>query len=234
MATLCIVISVFVFGVLGRALSTSLASQHGVLIFFSMLIFFMGGIWCYPLLKDRDEAFLLLSVINQLSCLAFIFGADRSFIDQGSAQWMRVTAIVTAIVLGIFSVIGSTIWVSFLMWLGIEHDGQAMVSLLTTGDQKIQIGTIAFVVLIAPFVEEILFRNVLLSTFMNKMEKNSALFLTGVIFGLMHLESWTSVPPLIVFGIFLGVLRIKYQSIIPSIIAHVVNNAIVVLSLFYL
>ena len=105
---------------------------------------------------------------------------------------------------------------------------------MTTGDQKIQLGTIAFVVLIAPFVEEILFRNVLLSTFMNNMEKNSALFLTGVIFGLMHLESWTSVPPLIVFGIFLGVLRIKYQSIIPSIIAHVVNNAIVVLSLFYL
>jgi membrane protease YdiL (CAAX protease family) len=226
--------SILVLGFLGRSLSTNVASQSGVVVFFSMLLFFMGGIWCYPLLKERDEAFLLLSVINQLSCLAFMFGVDRSFLSQGSTQWKQVTTIVVAVLFGIFSVIGSTIWVSLLMWLGIEHDAQEMVFLLTTGDRKIQIGTIVFVVLIAPFVEEILFRNLLLSSFMENMSTNSAILLTAGIFGLMHLESWTSVPPLIVFGIILGVLRIHYKSIIPSIIAHVVNNSIVVLSLFYL
>ena len=234
MVVLYIIISFLVFGFLGRALSTDLASESGIVVFFSMLLFFMGGIWCYPLLKERDEAFLLLSVINQLSCLAFMYGVDRKFLSQDSTHWRQITTIVVALLFGIVSVIGSTIWVSLLIWLEIEHDAQEMIFLLTTGGRNIQIGTIIFVVVIAPFVEELLFRNLLLSSFMEKMSTNSAILLTASIFGFMHLESWTSVPPLIVFGIILGKLRIHYQSIIPSIIAHVVNNSIVVLSLFYL
>ena len=226
-----IFISLLIIAFVGRALSKTLASQRWVLIVLAMLLFFMGGIWFFPFVKEKQSVLLLISIINQLSCLAFIVGADFRNLRQKSSEWKKFSAIVISTLVGFFSVIFSTFWVKLLVQIGVEHDKQEMVSLLVYEEGGVQLITITFVVLIAPIVEELLFRGLLLPSLVENLDEGFAIVLTGLLFGLMHLESWTSVPPLIVFGILLGILRQRYNSVVPAIIAHFINNLVVVCSL---
>lgn len=226
-----IFISLLIIAIIGRALSKTLASQRWILIVIAMLLFFMGGIWFFPFVKDKKSVLLIISIINQLSCLAFILGADSGNLRKGSSEWRRPSVILLASFIGCCSVIFSTLWVELLIQMGIEHDKQEMVSLLVQERGGVQIITIIFVVLIAPVVEELLFRNLLLPSLVENLDEGFAIVLTGILFGLMHLESWSSVPPLILFGVLLGILRQRYKSVMPAIIAHFVNNLVVVCSL---
>ena len=206
----------------------------------AMLLFFMGGFWFYPIAKEifpteehGGTILLMISALNQLSCFAFILGADPGSLKRGSQEWKKSSVVLIAILVGLVSVCCSVLWIQLLTQLGIAHDTQSMAFWLKTESGEIKLGVIVFVVLIAPIVEELLFRNLLLSSLFEKMEENAAIVLTGCIFGLMHLESKTSVPPLILFGILLGILRLRYKSVMPAIIAHFVNNIVVACFLIF-
>ena len=214
--------------IIGRILSSAVGSQRWVLVVIAMLLFFMGGIWFYPFVKEEKTVLLIISIINQLSCLAFILGSDFGCLHRGSTEWKSGRVVLISSLLGFFSVAFSALWVKGLVEIGIEHEKQEMVSLLVQEERGIQIGTIFFVIVIAPVVEEMLFRNVLLPSLAERFDDVFAIVLTGILFGVMHLESLTSVPPLILFGILLGVLRQKYKSVMPAIIAHFANNSVVV------
>jgi membrane protease YdiL (CAAX protease family) len=82
----------------------------------------------------------------------------------------------------------------------------------------------AAVTLVAPFVEELLFRGLgygLLTPFVGPW---TAILITGVAFGLAH-GLVLGLPVLSIFGVTLGWLRWQTGSVVPGMIVHAIFNA---------
>lgn len=74
--------------------------------------------------------------------------------------------------------------------------------------------------------EEMFFRG-----FLQPRISRAAPVVTGVLFGLYHLQQWETIPSLIPYGIALGLLRWWLGSIWPGAALHYVGNALFILSL---
>ena len=85
---------------------------------------------------------------------------------------------------------------------------------------------------IAPVVEEIIFRGIILRGFRANYGKTRALLFSSLLFGLVHLNPWQFLPA-VVLGLFLGALYIRTGTVVATIAAHAVyNGALMILSTF--
>lgn len=76
--------------------------------------------------------------------------------------------------------------------------------------------------LLGPVLEELLYRGVLLQS-LRKYNERFAIFLSAAIFGLMH-QNYQQFILGFVVGIPLAVITIKYNSLIPAMVTHIVMN----------
>lgn len=76
--------------------------------------------------------------------------------------------------------------------------------------------------LLGPILEELLYRGVLLQS-MRKYNERFAIFLSAIIFGLMHQNYQQFILGFLV-GIPLAVVTIKSGSVLPAIITHIIMN----------
>lgn len=88
------------------------------------------------------------------------------------------------------------------------------------------------VVLLAPFVEELIFRGVLLEWFSSAMPAWAAVLLSGLAFSLYHL-SWWALPLNLTLGLATGYLARKCDTLWPAIVLHALYNATLVSAAFY-
>lgn len=79
-------------------------------------------------------------------------------------------------------------------------------------------------VFLAGIVEEMLFRGFVQTSFENHFDITKAVMSTSLVFAVVHFNPWWSIQVLI-FGVILGVMAWKSDSIIPSVIVHFINNA---------
>jgi len=86
--------------------------------------------------------------------------------------------------------------------------------------------------LIAPLVEELLFRSGLLLPMARQLGRAGAIVGTALLFGMMHMSDPQAVPPLIVLGLLLGWVRLGSGSLGPPLALHIGNNLIALLLLF--
>ena len=80
--------------------------------------------------------------------------------------------------------------------------------------------------LIAPFVEEILFRRIILSGLLTKYNYKVAIFITSLLFALMHFTSLSHVFTAFMFGVFSGYLYFRTSNLLSVIFLHFFNNLI--------
>ena len=80
------------------------------------------------------------------------------------------------------------------------------------------------VVLIAPVTEELLFRGVILGAFANRYRPWTAITVSALLFGLMHLNPYQFFGAF-ALGLVLGWLRLRTRSLWPCVIGHAVFNA---------
>ncbi|MGX4600308.1 CPBP family intramembrane glutamic endopeptidase [Faecalimicrobium sp. JNUCC 81] len=78
------------------------------------------------------------------------------------------------------------------------------------------------VVMIAPILEEIIYRKVIFIRLSKKTNKGIGLILSSIIFGLSHAKD--SMFFAILFGIVLCILYLKYENILVPIFLHFINN----------
>lgn len=88
------------------------------------------------------------------------------------------------------------------------------------------LGMLITVVVVAPVVEEILFRGYLFTALSKSLPMWAAQFVTAALFGLVH--GWDYAVPVGVLSLFFGYLRQRYGSLFPSILAHAVHNGVTV------
>ncbi|MEO8746825.1 MAG: CPBP family intramembrane glutamic endopeptidase [Rhodanobacter sp.] len=99
-----------------------------------------------------------------------------------------------------------------------------------------RIGLTALAITLAPLVEELLFRGVLLSSLIPRCGLALSVLLSACAFAAIHLPGlrwqWYAVPELLLLGIALAWLRLHYRSLWPSVLAHGTNNALALAVLF--
>lgn len=78
------------------------------------------------------------------------------------------------------------------------------------------------VVMIAPILEEIIYRKVIFMRLSKKTNINTGLILSSIIFGLSHAKD--SMIFAVLFGAVLCILYLKYENILMPIFLHFINN----------
>lgn len=89
---------------------------------------------------------------------------------------------------------------------------------------------VLLIVIAAPISEEICFRGMLFGGLRRDLSRIPAALVVGLIFGGLHATTGLgAVPPLMVFGFVLCLLYERTGSIVPGILLHAMNNAVVLI-----
>ncbi|MDP2114439.1 MAG: CPBP family intramembrane metalloprotease, partial [Bacteroidota bacterium] len=93
-------------------------------------------------------------------------------------------------------------------------------------------GAILKVVIMAPVIEELIFRGVIMHGLMRNYSKFTAVFVSALMFALFHLNPW-QFPATFILGIVLGILMLRTRNIYLCILGHAINNGLVLISIEY-
>ncbi|MCK9411040.1 MAG: CPBP family intramembrane metalloprotease [Prolixibacteraceae bacterium] len=93
-------------------------------------------------------------------------------------------------------------------------------------------GGILRVVVLAPIVEELIFRGVIFSGFQRIYPAFWAIFFSALLFSLFHLNPW-QLGPTFLLGLLLGFVRLRTGSLLAAIFTHALHNAMIFFSVYY-
>lgn len=85
--------------------------------------------------------------------------------------------------------------------------------------------TIIRIAIVAPIVEEILFRGILLKGFLKHYSVRKSIVVSALLFGIIHMNPW-QFSGAFIHGIFYGWWFYKTRSLIPCILGHALNNSL--------
>lgn len=177
----------------------------------SSLFIMLGNLFCVVLS-------LLITVL--IACLAMrvdfsqMLKPEKKHIKQAAVWFPACMAINSAV-----SVIVS-FFTAFMGEMGITVPESDM-SLSKPGALVVTV-QVLYVIIIGPIVEEFIYRGIIL-TLLKPFGKWLAVFFSALIFGLMHgniPQAVSAFAGAIVFGL----IAVKCNSIIPTIIIHIANN----------
>jgi membrane protease YdiL (CAAX protease family) len=115
--------------------------------------------------------------------------------------------------------------------LHVEGTQQAVRLFGTTHDRTLLWGLIVLAVLIAPVVEEVIFRGFVFNALLRYLNVGLAAVLSGIVFGIAHFDS-TALFPLACGGIVLAVVYYRSGSLTASMLTHGAFNALNVALVF--
>jgi len=93
-------------------------------------------------------------------------------------------------------------------------------------------GAFMKVAVVAPIVEELIFRGLILKGFRRNYSPVTAVVMSALLFALFHLNPW-QFPATFVLGLFLGWIMIRTNNILLAILGHSIHNFLVLLSITY-
>lgn len=164
--------------------------------------------------------FLLSHFFRKLNLLHFFNPGP------GKKTWKRL--MMFWIVIFLFTTGVEGLQLLLINWLAPESSSAWMEGPVLLRDQSVVINmiNIILVVLIAPLMEEFVFRGLILQRFMRKTSAPKALILSSIFFGILHFEFLLSAT---LFGIFMGLVFLKTRNLWVPVILHVANNGCIVL-----
>ena len=94
------------------------------------------------------------------------------------------------------------------------------------GDGALNLGIAVLVlVIIAPIVEELIFRGFLLQTFLARFSATASSLITATLFAALHFE-FQSIGIMLILALILNWLFIRTRSLVPCIAFHIFNNGV--------
>jgi sodium transport system permease protein len=100
-------------------------------------------------------------------------------------------------------------------------------SLIPMDGSRSFVATLLLVAVSPAICEECLFRGPILRGLRARFDTAGAVLVTALLFGLFHLDMYRLIPTTIL-GVLLGFIAIESGSIVPSMVAHFCNNAILI------
>lgn len=139
--------------------------------------------------------------------------------DRATAGLMLLAFVIAQLPLLYLAVSGKTVWQSgAASRLAV---GQALRGSLSTVSG---LGLLIATVLVAPLVEEVLYRGYLLGGLVVRMPPAVAVAVSAVLFVTLHAEASNLIAALCL-GVGTAVAAVRTQSVVPGLVVHVANNA---------
>jgi uncharacterized protein len=134
--------------------------------------------------------------------------------------------VIPLIGISLFSLFLISFWLPELVEMVITES----IFIWQPGDQNAAANILSFfmITIIAPVIEETLFRGLLLTSIAVRWDVKKAVFISSIIFGIFHFDIIGST----IFGIVAAVLYLKTKSLFLPIILHITNNTIVFISAY--
>jgi sodium transport system permease protein len=199
-----------------------------IVIFLTLVITVLVGA-LGAVIGARTELFLLEALII-FPALIFTLKNKYSTVQIFRLRKVNLKVILISIILGCaFTIVSDEIdrvvQIFFPMPEELQNAITAALKIETISDFII----IAFsAVVVAAIVEEMLFRGFVQTSLEHEFDVTKAVMSTALLFVIFHFNPWWSIQVMI-FGIILGVIAWKSNSIIPSIIMHAINNSVALL-----
>lgn len=187
----------------------------------SLLVIDAGHLEIRPLSGPADPRLGLFLLAMHGGQLGAVVCAREMGEDLGTAATRRGYGLAVLVSVGAIGV--SALWSLLLTALGADFGNQVIVDAIT-GTPRI--GLILAVVVVAPILEEILFRGWVLPRLMRRFGDVPGFVLTAVGFAALHLDAPQVAPPILALAFALGWLRLRTGSVWPGILAHMLNNGI--------
>ncbi|TVP69817.1 MAG: CPBP family intramembrane metalloprotease [Leptolyngbya sp. LCM1.Bin17] len=195
----------------------------------------LGGLGLIPWAAD-DPIFapVLYSLIFSSLCLSIWLVSRRPPLRLSyllgpwphQLAWLQLLWLVVGVFLfslGAFQLSYLALSLVAPTWVEASLQQSLLLSAEQAASPRLYNGLMLFsVVVVAPITEEFIFRGVLLHRWGTKWGVGPAIFLTSVLFGLLH----ANVIGLFVFGVVTALLYLSTRSLIVPIVAHAINNAI--------
>ncbi|MBM3328248.1 MAG: CPBP family intramembrane metalloprotease [Calditrichaeota bacterium] len=203
--------------------------ETGLLLWMLAVIYLFAG----PLLtRSSPNGAILTTGIALLAGYTWvrIRGLEPvSSFGLGPTKGMRKVILVTVLA-------GSVVLIALI--------DRMMVSLLSPPDEfarllssSVQIGSIQDgfgvvmrIVIVAPVVEEMIFRGLLLQHLKTRLLPTGAVAISAIVFALFHPTPW-QYGQLVLLGLIAGYLTIRCSSIYPAVALHAGNNLLAVIAL---
>ena len=165
-------------------------------------IFLLGLLWLYLRKGDRMSAVHLdrwskKPLILTVGIAAILIGAGLAF-NWAYGEYIVPNIEVQAELRRLFAAIPDTVPNSILLFVTIA--------------------------VVAPLLEEILFRGLLQNSLSKRLPVWAAIALSALIFGAMHMDFY-AMPPLVLMGAIFGVIYHLTGSLRVTIVLHMINNA---------
>jgi len=147
--------------------------------------------------------------------------------------WMRWTDVPLGAVLGVVTQYAATLlYLPLVRWdvITTEEIERPARELTDRAHGAGVVLLVLMVALVAPVVEEIFFRGLVLRSIERRTGANWAIVVSAALFGAAHLEP-LQFPALFVFGLVAAVLTTRTGRLGPAIWAHVAFNSVAVVNL---
>lgn len=173
-----------------------------------------------------------------LALAVVALGARYRGIGFPEAVSLRPVPVVPTLALGAAVAVAGRaaagLWVVGLQALDIDIPAEGLDPTRLLPDTPLGIALIAVAtVVLAPLAEEVVFRGVLLRAFEGRFGAAVGLAVSSIAFGSAHIVAY-AIPPILFFGVLLGVLSLKTRSLWASIVAHSLFNAVALVALYAL
>ena len=114
----------------------------------------------------------------------------------------------------------------FLSGFISEEKSPPLTELLKYPESAILLGIVA--VLVAPFIEEVIFRGFIYPVLERRWGQYTAVFITALMFVSLHVSqlwgSWLGISAIFFVGLLLSIVRAKTDSLFPSFLLHLSYN----------
>ena len=115
----------------------------------------------------------------------------------------------------------------FVQWLGLEDKTGMFL-----GDVAHNIIGVITIALVAPLLEEVLFRGAIQGYMMRRYNPWTAIVCASLIFGIIHMNPVQTVYAALIGGIF-GWIYYRTGSLLSVIVGHVLNNSIAAVTIYF-
>ena len=185
--------------------------------------------WLSPYSGLVEQMSLELTIVGNCLCIlafALIFKftdtplSEKSYINPFPSRF-----VLTMIILGVSAAYGVALILGMIQMSGILPEEWFNVQNDTYSDVMTASGVLQFfsVGLMAPLLEEILFRGLILGTLKREMHPWAAIILSSLAFGAAHGTAISFIYATGI-GILMGWLFVKFNSVLPSIVFHMAYN----------
>ena len=183
-----------------------------------------------PLQTWRLGPGLALSEWVGLGGLTWLFARGRG---QKLARVIRVgapspTAVAGAVLIGLSAWLVVGLLAEWILPAPKEVVESLRRAVAPTDGGRGTLLTLLLMALTPAICEEALFRGPILRGLRTRLSPAGAAILTGLLFGIYHLDPWRLLPTAIL-GVALSGIALASDSIIPAMVAHFVNNACLIL-----